>query len=343
MQQSRILPAALAATLVLAACGESGTTGVPTGPNAPSAAAVQAAQTREFGTAASENLGETVGAIFGGTSSARFTLAAPVGTSLSTVGAAAFAGCPTVSFTLQQGTTRTASLSLTFGAKPEARSWPPAAGDPCIFTRGSGRTYLFGTYGATSTASSPIDFDRQETLTDLGRIVSNDSAFTRFRRFQQNGTRRFTSSATTLVVAESLTSLRVRKDSTDSLPSSTASTLNATFTADPGQTITRTDGARLPNGTITVTGSWQFAGKVKVTEEGKDPAVVDVNATKSVETVTPLVYDASCTSGSGVLAHITAGQLKFTKLRGTDSVTFTVTWSACGADPVVAQVTGAAT
>jgi hypothetical protein len=323
----RSLSAVAAAALVLAACD--GTSSTPND-DTPLTPEVTAAQVEELGAAAVDGADESLGAFLdevGGF----MNLTNPT-------------PCPTITTNFTHTPVPTFSALIQFGATPETLgSWPPAADDPCLKTRDGDRmrpvhmrdaakVYLYGSLEKQATGTRDQDLERSETLTDLG-FVATRGDFTDFHRAERDGTRRFSRTTSGIAANEELVTTRSTKLGETTVSNTATSDLEWTFTPDAGNVIQ--PGTLRPDGTITVEGSWAFEGQVFVRGDGSGPVVRDVDAGYSVTTVTPLVFDAGCIGRPR--ERIAAGQLRFTRTRGDQSVSFTLTWNGCGQPPVKAE------
>ena len=308
--------------LVLSGC-DSG----PTGGNPPANSAVSTAQVSEMSAAAAEGADESLGSLLEsvGSGFAMFVSPNP---------------CPTVTVV---ATTTPPSIVTTvqFGDLPENVTFPPAADDPCLRTgeHGNGKVYLFGHLVATMAGTRESEFSRSEQLDNVG-FVGTETDFTTFWRGQRDGSRSFSRDATgKLMLAENLTTTRKRKTETDEFGNTITSQLEWSFTPVTGEVLQ--EHHERPSGTIVVTGSWHFVGKVRVEEGEGDAAthtLVDVDVTRSVKTNQPLEYDATCVADSP-RRRIKAGQLEFARQSGSDPAqSFTLTWTACGVAPTKAAV-----
>ncbi|HEX5632692.1 MAG TPA: hypothetical protein VFX50_05665 [Gemmatimonadales bacterium] len=306
---------------LLAACdGESSS------PNGTSA--TPAAQVAELGTAAYESADESLGAMLDEGTGGLLSVVNP-------------SPCPLITTSFTNSPVPTATAVVQFGATPETLdAWPPAADDPCLMSRDRGmmrpagmmdalEVYMYGRLEKTVTGTRDADLERSETLTDLG-YVSTRSDFSDFHRAERDGTREFSRTASGVTASEALVTTRSRKLGETTVSSTATAALEWTFTPDAGSVIQ--PGTLRPDGTITVEGSWAFLGQVFVRQEDGGPVVQDVDVGFAVATVTPLVYDAGCPGRPR--DRIASGQLAFTRTRGDQTVSFTLTWNGCGVAPV---------
>lgn len=313
----------LGVTAALGACVDS--TSPPVTP------ALGSAQAAEMGTAARESSDESLDALL-----------EQLGGAVAGVALLNPNPCPAV--TIVATTTPVPSITTTieFGTTPETTTpWPPDAADPCLKVgegarEEGGTLYLFGRLVASMTGTE-TELERSEVLNDLGaRFSRND--FVDWDEWRRDGSRNFAKSGAALMASENLVTSRRHVEGGAELGSTVTSLLEWSFTPEAGAVV-EAERAR-PSGTIVVNGSWQFAGTIMVDsdrDETTPPELVQVNVTHTVQTVTPLQYDATCTEYRP-RRRIKAGQLLFTRQRGDASVSFTLTWSACGEEPVKAEV-----
>jgi hypothetical protein len=304
--------------VLLAACGDNASP--PVDP------ALGSAQAAEMGTAARESSDESLDALLeqlgGGAAGVAQLNPDP---------------CPSITINASNSPVRSVTLSMEFGTTPETTTpWPPDAADPCLRVEEGGTLYLFGGLVASMTGTE-TELERSEALSDLGaRFSRND--FVDWREWRRDGSRSFSKSGAALKAQEQLVTSRTASEAGEEFGSTVTSALEWSFTPEAGAVVAAE--RPRPSGTIVVNGSWQFVGTVKVDtddNEATPPELVEVNVTHSVETVTPLQYDATCTQYRP-RRRIKAGQLLFTRQRGDASVSFTLTWTACGAEPTKAEV-----
>ncbi len=180
----------------------------------------------------------------------------------------------------------------------------------CQFTVGQAVVKLTGTASIS---------DPQPTTPSLafvlgyGNLTLNVTSGTDVFEVKRDGTRTLAATATTLTQTNNV-SLVVAYPGKPL--ASTSNQLAATFTAAQGSTLA--PNTPLPNGTITLTGTyaWTRAG---------------VSKSFTATTPTPLVWTASCTADS----KITAGSINFALSSGAG---VTLTWTACGVEPTVTYV-----
>jgi hypothetical protein len=287
------------------------------------------AQVAELGAAAYEGADESLGAMLDEVTGGFLSLTNPT-------------PCPTITTSFTNTPVPTALATVQFGATPEALgAWPPAADDPCLKTRLRGpagmrdaaSVYLFGALEKSAIGTRDADLERSETLTDLGYVATRGD-FTNFHRAQRSGTRGFSRTTAGIAASEDLVTTRATTAGDQSVASTATAVLDWTFTPDAGNVIQ--PGTLRPDGTITVEGSWAFEGQVLVPRQGAAPEARDVDVRYAVTTVTPLVYDAGCIGRPR--ERIAAGQLRFTRTRGDEGASFTLTWNGCGVEPVKAAL-----
>ncbi len=314
-EMKSLAPAALCGALVLAGCSDDNT-----GPPDP---ATGAAQVAELGLAAQESSDETLDALLD-----------PLGGTMLNASAANAVPCPAFSITATNDPVRSVTMTVEFGTAPEATTpWPPDPADPCL--KGGereGQVYLFGSLVASMTGTR-TELERSETLDDLGARKTRNG-FVDWHEWRRDGTRSFSRNGFALDADEAMVTSRTRVEDGQETGSTVTTDLAWSFTPAEGGEL-QAEHAR-PSGTIVVNGSWAFAGQILVdTDDDRSTPkeLVDLDVTHTVETVTPLEYDATCTEFRP-RRRIKAGQLRFTRQRGDESVSFTLTWSACGAEPV---------
>lgn len=315
----RIAPLTVGVALVLIGCGDDNS-----GPRDP---ATTNAQVAELGAAAQESSDETLDALLeplGGV---------PIG-----VAALNPDPCPAVTVNATTEPARSLTVTLEFGTPPEETTpWPPEASDPCL--RGGergGQVYMFGSVVA-SMSGTRTELERSEALDDLGARATRNG-FVDWHEWRRDGSRAFSKSGAALEASEDLVTSRTRMEDEQQTGATVTSQLEWSFTPSSGSEV-QAERPR-PSGTIVVNGSWAFEGQLLVdTDDDRSTPkeLVDVNASHTVETVTPLEYDATCREFRP-RRRIKAGQLLFTRQRGEDVVSFTLTWSACGEEPVKGAV-----
>ena len=325
---------ALAAVLVLAACSDStSTSDEPSGQSA-----LAQAQVAEVGAAVLDDADESLASVLDQIGGGMLGLENP-------------SPCPSItgSFTTDPVPGYTARVQ--FGTLPELTTpWPPAADDPCLRTGEGGwrdrdhmagmgdglpmQVYLFGLLEKSVSGTRDADFERRETVTDLGWIRSLNH-FTDFVRMQRNGTRGFSRTATGVLASEDMVTTRHRGLGAIDLRSTITAALEWSFVPATGSELISRE-AR-PSGNITVTGSHHFVGEIPVRGADAAVTVTSIDATHSVQTNAPLYYDSDCTQFPP-RRRIASGQLQFSRKNGTAARSFTITWGGCGAEPVRADV-----
>lgn len=179
----------------------------------------------------------------------------------------------------------------------------------CHFENEDGGTLdLTGTIRVVDPTPTAADLNRSVTLTDFTRdfTAAQGRSFTAVR----NGNRQRSGSSTSLTLNNNVTVVRTVVGKP---PATIVHTLQAVFTPVAGSEII--PGAPLPDGTISVSGAftWSRNGHSR-----------DFTAT----TLTPLVYDASCSGPRR--DRIAGGSIQWTLPGGRTIVT---TWTACGVPP----------
>ena len=319
MKVKTIAPLSLCAALVLAGCSDDNA--------GPVDAATGAAQVAELGMAAQESSDETLDALL-----------EPLGGVSLGVAALNPDPCPALTINATTEPVRSVTVTVEFGTTPEATTpWPPEASDPCLRNgeREGGHVYLFGSLVASMTGTR-TELERSETLNDLGARKTRN-AFVDWHEWRRDGSRTFSRNGFALVASEELVTSRTHVEGGTETGGTVTTNLDWSFTP-LGAAELVAERAR-PSGTIEVDGSWAFEGQLLVDtddDEATPKELVDVNVTHTVETVTPLEYDATCTEFRP-RRRIKAGQLLFTRQRGDAAVSFTLTWSACGEEPVKAE------
>ena len=179
----------------------------------------------------------------------------------------------------------------------------------CHFTGFRGGTLdITGTVDLTDPTPNDYDFAFQVTLHDLTFVFTGpqgNKSYTAVR----NGSRVLTGDANGLVLTNNIT---VDRTFPVRAPASVTHDLVLTFTPDEGSTIIL--GQPLPSGTFVKAGTFTWSRG-------------NVSRTFTVTTVTPLVWDSSCTTDR----KIASGEIHATLSDG--SYVKTV-WNGCGVDPV---------
>ncbi len=157
------------------------------------------------------------------------------------------------------------------------------------------------------------------TFSDLAWAASDSGSGTRSYTAARNGTRVRTGTADAATVATLMTIVQSRPNRVNATISHDAQT---TFTAATAGTLHA--GQALPSGTLSTGGTMTWH---RSTEDW----------TLTVETPTPLQYDATCT---GTPQRFKAGQLALTGTVSGQDGTLLLTWSACGTDPARQWIPG---
>lgn len=283
---------ALAGSLLvlgLTACSDSTT---PT-----TGAVISAAETSDIGAAEADEVDQSVGALTvegAAAGAASLRSAASFSVAAFTPGGSS---CATVSNTTDtDGDGAPDDATFTFAL--------PA----CSFTGFRGGTLeITGTVGISDPTPDAADFNFLATLTDLQFKFTNPDA-TRTFTAVRNGTRALTANAAGASLSNNITVVR-------SVPGKSDATIthNLLLTFIPASGESLALGQPLPNGTFTKSGNFTWS------RDG-------VARTFTVTTVTPLVWDASCTTDR----KISSGEIRATL--GDGGYIRTV-WTACGVDP----------
>ncbi len=178
----------------------------------------------------------------------------------------------------------------------------------CSFTGFRGGTLeITGTIAVSDPTLAAADLAVTATLTDFQFKLTNLDQ-TRTYTALRNGTRTLTGNAQGAALSNQITVVR---SAPGRLDATVTHNLLLTFTPAAGQSLSF--GQPLPDGTLVRSGgfTWTRGG---------------VSRTFTVETVTPLVWDSSCTTDR----KITAGEVHAILSDG--SYVRTV-WTGCGADP----------
>ncbi len=179
----------------------------------------------------------------------------------------------------------------------------------CSFTgfRG-GSLEITGTVDLSDPTPSSADFAYQATLHDLEFKFTGPQGNLSFTA-TRNGTRVLSGNASGASLSNNIT---VERTFPVRQPAAVTHNLLLTFTPDPGESLVL--GQPLPNGTFVKSGTFTWT-------RGSN------TRTFVVTTVTPLVWDASCTTDR----KIASGEIHATL--GGGGYVRTV-WSGCGVDPV---------
>jgi hypothetical protein len=183
----------------------------------------------------------------------------------------------------------------------------------CHFTgfRG-GSLDVTGTIGLSDPTPSVADFAYLLTLTDFTFAYTNPTLGRSYTAVR-NGTRTLTGNAAGLALSNQITVVR-------SVPNRADATIthNLLLAFTPAQGSSLALGQPLPDGTFTKSGTFTWARGSTV-------------RTFVVTTVSPLVWDASCTTDRKIASgevHWTLGDGSYVK----------VLWTGCGVDPTVSFV-----
>ncbi len=284
----------LAASLVigLSACSDS--------TNPSGGATISASETNDIGEAVADEVDQSVGSLTveGAAAGKASAQTAASGVSFSIAGLTTGSSCATVSSSTDTDGDFAPDLATFTFALPA-----------CHFTgfRG-GSLDVTGTVDLSDPTPNDFDFAFQATLHDLQFTFTGPQGSLSFTAVR-NGTRVLTGDANGLVLTNNITVNRtfpVRK------PATVTHDLLLTFTPDEGSSIVL--GQPLPSGTFVKAGTFTWTRG-------------SVSRTFTVTTVTPLVWDSSCTTDR----KIASGEIHATLSDG--SYVKTV-WSGCGVDPV---------
>jgi hypothetical protein len=178
----------------------------------------------------------------------------------------------------------------------------------CRFVGFRGGTLeITGTINISDPTPATVDFNYLATLTDFQFKLTSPNA-TRSFTATRNGTRALSGNAAGVSLSNTITLVR-------SAPSRTDATIShdllLNFTPATGQVLAL--GQPLPSGAFTKSGTFTWS---------RD----NLTRTFTVSTVTPLAWDATCTTDR----KIVSGEIHATLADGGYIKTV---WSACGADP----------
>lgn len=261
--------------------------------------------TNDVGAAESDEVDESMGALQIGSGAADFATASTTNVSLSasiTPSIAAYrpwrAACATVDNTTDtDGDGFPDQVIFTFAL--------PA----CHFTNFRGGTLdITGTITLTDPTPNSADFTVQMSLGDF-TLHHVNAIQTRSYTTVRNGVRALTASANGATLGNTVTTVRSVTGRADATISH--NTL-LTFTPDEGQILER--GQPLPSGTFVKSGTLIWSRN-------------DLSRTFTVTTVTPLRWDASCTTDR----KIAEGEIHWTL---SDGNYIKMVWSGCGTDPI---------
>jgi hypothetical protein len=279
----------LAASLVMGLSGCSDST------NPSGGTTISASETSDIGEAMADEVDQSAASLtIGGAASGEASAQSAASFSMTMTGP----GCATVSSSTDTDGDFAPDLATYTFALPA-----------CSFTGFRGGTLeITGSIDLSDPTPTDFDFAFQATLHDLQFKFTNpagDKSYTAVR----NGTRVLTGNANGLVLTNNITVDRtfpVRQ------PASVTHDLILTFTPDAGSTIIL--GQPLPSGTFVKAGTFTWTRG-------------STTRTFTVTTVSPLVWDSSCTTDR----KIASGEIHATLSDGSYIKTV---WSACGVDPV---------
>src|ERR1700694_5295078 len=160
----------------------------------------------------------------------------------------------------------------------------------CTFTGFRGGTLeVTGTVAVSDPTANVADFNFLATLTDFQFKVTNPSATFTFTA-KRNGTRSLSGNATGVTLTNNITVVRRMPGRADATGSP-----DLTLSFTPAQGASLALGQPLPNGTFTKSGTLTWTRGI-------------LSHTFTVTTVTPLVWDASCTTDR----KIASGEIHWT-------------------------------
>ena len=178
----------------------------------------------------------------------------------------------------------------------------------CSFTGFRGGTVdITGTITLTDPTPNAFDLAVTATLTNLTFQFTSPNAGRSFTAVR-NGTRTLTGNAQGASLSNTVTVVRSAPGRIDATVSHN---LLLSFTPDAGQTLAF--GQPLPSGTFTRSGTFTWTRG-------------SASRTFTVTTVTPLVWDASCTTDRKIASGETHATLS-------DGSYIKTVWTACGVDP----------
>jgi hypothetical protein len=178
----------------------------------------------------------------------------------------------------------------------------------CSFTGVRGGTLeITGTIAVSDPTASVADFNYLATLTDFQFKLTNPNA-TRSFTATRNGTRTLTGDASGVSLTNNVTVVRSVPNRLDA---TVVHDLTLSFTPATGQTLAM--GQPLPDGTFSKSGTLTWS-------RGQ------LSRSFTVTTVTPLVWDVSCTTDR----KITSGEIHWTL---PDGGYIRTVWTGCGIDP----------
>jgi hypothetical protein len=200
---------------------------------------------------------------------------------------------------------------------PDNATWTFAL-PACSFTGFRGGTLeITGTIAVSDPTVNTADFNYATTLTDFQFKHISPNA-TRSFTATRNGTRTLTGDASEVSLTNNVTVVRSVPNRLDA---TVVHDLTLSFTAAAGQSLVM--GEALPDGTFTKSGTLTWS-------RGQ------LSRAFTVSTVTPLVWDSSCTTDR----KITSGEIHWTL---PDGGYIKTVWTGCGIDPTRSFVRATAT
>lgn len=183
----------------------------------------------------------------------------------------------------------------------------------CSFTGFRGGTLeVTGTVAVSDPTAGVADFNYLATLTDFQFKLTNPSATLTFTA-KRNGTRSLSGDANGVTLTNNITLVR-------SVPGRADATIthNLSLSFSPAQGASLVLGQPLPNGTFTKSGTLNWTRGL-------------LSLSFTVTTVTPLVWDASCTTDR----KIASGEIHWTV---PDGGYIKSVWTGCGIEPTLTFV-----
>ena len=262
-----------------------------------SGTSISAAEANDIGEAVADEVDQSVGSL-------TLDAAAPGKASAQSAASFSFAGTP-------PGTscaTVSSSTDTDSDGAPDLATYTFAL-PACSFTGFRGGTLeITGSVDISDPTPNNADFAYQATLHDLQFTFTGPMGNLSFTALR-NGTRVLTGNAAGLSLSNQITVVR-----TFPVRAQATATHNLLLTFTPAQGESLALGQPLPNGTFEKSGTFTWIRG-------------SVTRTFTVTTVSPLVWDASCTTDR----KISSGEIHATL--GDGSYVKTV-WSGCGVDPV---------
>jgi len=185
-------------------------------------------------------------------------------------------------------------------------------GEDCGFSRGHGTQFeLTGSVTLSDPFPESAGYDLDEVFENFGHRMTTPSD--RTAMLVRNGSRSVRQSDNTLTAMEQLTT-----EWTGDMGPQKRSATDWEIDFDGDETIVF--GEALPSGDVTITGTWDLSLRERM-------------RSFTVETVTPLHYDATCTDVRPI-RRISSGELhKTLAVDGVVRGVLITTWSACGEAP----------